>query len=63
MADDSDKRGKADRSRINVNEEHEVRYWTERFSISSEQLKTAVQSVGLMAKDVAKALGKPYAQD
>ncbi len=28
MADDKTKRGPADRSRINVNEEYEVRYWT-----------------------------------
>jgi len=29
MADDLTNRGARDRSRINVNEEHEVRYWVD----------------------------------
>lgn len=56
MADDPSKRGAADRSRINVHEEHEVRYWTQKFGCSPEQLKAAVGRVGVMAKDVEAAL-------
>ena len=29
MADDTSNRGAQDRAQININEEHEVRYWTE----------------------------------
>jgi len=28
MADDTNNRGAQDRGRINVNEDHEIRYWT-----------------------------------
>jgi hypothetical protein len=34
MADDLKKTGKQDDERINVNQEHEVGYWTENFGVS-----------------------------
>jgi hypothetical protein len=52
MSDDPNQRGPADRARINLNEEHEVRYWSEKFGASSERLKQAVARVGPMAHDV-----------
>lgn len=52
MADNPSARGQQDRSRINVNQEHEVRYWSEKFGISAEELKQAVQQVGPMADAV-----------
>jgi hypothetical protein len=58
MADDKSKTGKPDRDRINVNEEYELRDWSTKFGVSPDSLKAAVQRVGPMAKDVAKALGK-----
>jgi hypothetical protein len=58
MADDPTKRGPADRSRINVNEDHEVRYWCEKWGVSADELKAAVKAVGPMAADVAKRFGK-----
>ena len=58
MADDKTKRGPQDASRINVHEEYEVRYWTEKFGCTEEELKTAVKKVGVMAKDVEKELKK-----
>lgn len=58
MADDLSKRGTPDRSRVNVNEPHEVRYWTEKFGCTEEQLRAAVGRVGVMARDVEEALGK-----
>jgi len=51
----------ADRKRINVNEDYELRYWTEKFGVSAEDLKRAVERVGPMADDVARALGKAAA--
>jgi hypothetical protein len=58
MSDDPSKRGKQDRDRINVSEDHELRYWTEKFGVSQDELKSAVQKVGPMAKDVQQHLGK-----
>jgi len=57
MSDDKTKTA-ADRKRINVNEDYECRYWSERFGVSPEELKRAVERVGPMVDDVARALGK-----
>jgi hypothetical protein len=59
MADNLKDRGAQDRARINVNEEHEVRYWTKKFGVSEDELKKAVESAGVSADAVAKKLGKP----
>ncbi len=58
MADDRTITGPADRIRININEDYEVRYWTEKWRISREELAAAVSEAGVMVKDVAKKLGK-----
>ena len=58
MADDRNIRGVADRSRINMQEDYEVRYWTEKWSATREQLAAAVRAVGVMVKNVAAKLGK-----
>ena len=58
MSDDKSKRGQQDRNRIDVSEEHELRYWTEKFHVSPDELKSAVQKVGPMVKDVQRHLGK-----
>jgi hypothetical protein len=58
MADDKTKTGKPDRDRINTGEDYEVRDWAKKFGVSEDRLRQAVQKVGPMAKDVAKALGK-----
>jgi Protein of unknown function (DUF3606) len=52
MADDPSKRGPADRARINVNEAHELRYWSQKFGCTPDELKAAVKSVGVMANKV-----------
>ena len=59
MPDDKTKRGPADAQRVNVNEKWEVEYWTKKFGVSEDELKAAVKKAGPMARDVAKALGKP----
>lgn len=58
MTDNLQNRGAADRSRINVHEAHEVRYWTKALDVTEEQLKAAVAQVGVMAADVRRQLGK-----
>jgi uncharacterized protein DUF3606 len=50
----------ADRKRINVHEEQELRYWSHRLGVSSDELKRAVSKVGVMADDVARVLGKSW---
>jgi Protein of unknown function (DUF3606) len=59
MADNLQKRGPADRSRVNVNEPWEIEWWSKKWSISPETLRATVKRVGVMAKDVAKHLNKP----
>ena len=58
MADDTSMTGKADRDRINVNEEYELRDWSSKFGVSPDKLKAAVDKVGPMAIDVQKELGE-----
>ncbi|MBN8727705.1 MAG: DUF3606 domain-containing protein [Xanthomonadales bacterium] len=58
MSDDRSLRGAQDRLRVNVNEDHEVRYWTGKWGVTEQQLRDAVKRVGPMAKDVERALGK-----
>lgn len=45
-------------SRVNVSEEEEIRYWTEKFGVTEEELKKAVRTVGFFPRDVADYLGK-----
>jgi hypothetical protein len=59
MADDPNKRGPQDRTRINVNEPHEVRYWTQTLGVTEAQLRSAVAAAGVEVKDVRVYLGKP----
>jgi hypothetical protein len=57
MADDKLQTGEPDRSRINVNEEYELRDWSERLGVSPERLKEAVAKAGPVADDVRRELG------
>jgi Protein of unknown function (DUF3606) len=56
MADDKSKRGPQDRSRISLGEDYEVRYWSEKFGVSADRLKAAVNKVGNSAEAVEKEL-------
>ena len=52
MSDDKTKVGGQDRTRINVNEDYELRDWSKKFGVTPEQLKQAVQAVGTEAAAV-----------
>ena len=52
MSDNKSKTGKADDSRINVNEAYELQYWAEKFNVSTAKLKQAVNEVGPMVANV-----------
>ena len=56
MADDRTKTGKADDARINVEEAHELPYWSQKFGVTRDELRAAVDSVGPMVKDVQRIL-------
>lgn len=58
MADDKNIRGPADASRINVHEDYEVRYWTNKFGCTRDQLVRCVERVGVMVVDVKRCLGR-----
>ena len=58
MPDDRNIRGPADAKRINIHEDDEVRYWTNKFGCTKAQLVACVQKVGVMAEDVRRCLGK-----
>ena len=57
MSDDLNKRGPQDASRINVNEEWELRPWTKKFGVTEEELKAAVKKVGVTVDAVSTHLG------
>lgn len=56
--DDKSKQGPQDRTRINLNEDYDVRYWTETFGCTREELAAAVQLVGSSSDRVREELGK-----
>jgi hypothetical protein len=60
MADMDDKKKPAyrDRSRININEDYEVRHWTKTLGVTREDLARAIEKVGPTAAAVRKELGK-----
>jgi hypothetical protein len=58
MSDDTSLRGPQDRTRIALGEEHEVRYWTNKWGISRDELADAVKAVGNSAAAVARHLGR-----
>ena len=58
MADDKTKKGPADSSRININEDYEVDYWTNTLGCTRDQLTKAVREAGTSAKAVRTYLNK-----
>lgn len=57
MADNLTNRVQPDRSKINMNEHHEVKYWSHALGVSREDLQKAVDKVGNAAAAVRKELG------
>jgi len=57
MPDDRLRRGQPDRSKINMNEDYEVRYWIKHLGISKQELAKVVEKVGNSAAAIRKELG------
>jgi hypothetical protein len=55
MADDPKKRGAQDRTRINMHEDYEVRYWTKALGVTRERLAEAVAKVGNSTRRAPRA--------
>lgn len=60
MPDDPNKRGPQDRSRINVNEPWELRYWSEKLGVTADQLTEAVRQVGPNVEAVEQHLARQH---
>jgi hypothetical protein len=56
MADDLKQTGNADDSRINVNQDHELSYWSRKLGVSRDKLREAVAKAGPMVKNVEREL-------
>jgi hypothetical protein len=58
MPDDTTERRPQDASRIALEEDYEVRYWTKKWGITREELADAVAKAGNSAAAVARHLGR-----
>lgn len=58
MADDLSNRGPQDRTRINLNEPYELRYWTQALGVDEARLRAAIAAAGPSVEAVRKYLGK-----
>ena len=55
--DNLTKREQPDRSKINMSEDFEVKYWSKALGVSKDELQRAVDKVGNAAAAVRKELG------
>jgi hypothetical protein len=56
--DDLKKKGPADRSKINMHEDWEVKYWTKELGVDKAQLQKLVAKVGNSAAAVRQELDR-----
>jgi len=58
MADDLKQTGRQDDQRINVEQDHELSYWSKELGVSRAELRSAVQQAGPLVKDVRQHLNR-----
>lgn len=58
MMDDKIRRGAQDRRRINIGEDYELRYWSQKFNITPARLKDIVAKVGDSVSTIEAELRK-----
>jgi hypothetical protein len=58
MADDLKQTGRADDQRINIDQDHELNYWSKELGVSRDELRSAVQQAGPMVRDVRQHLSR-----
>ena len=49
------------RKNINLHQDYEARYWSEKFNVSRDELESAVNKVGVMPDDVERELSRSLA--
>ncbi|SIO56458.1 Protein of unknown function [Bradyrhizobium erythrophlei] len=54
--DNLTKKDQPDRSKINMHEDYEVKYWTKELGVTREQLQEAIDKVGNSASAIRKEL-------
>jgi hypothetical protein len=54
--DDKSKKGSVNRERINPAEAYEMEYWSNKFGLTYEQLKSAIRAVGNSTLAIEKQL-------
>ena len=57
MSDNRLNRGQSDRSKINMSEDYEVRYWAKELGITRDELQKVIDKVGDSIAAVRKELG------
>ena len=57
MADDRSLRGGQDRTRVNMDQDYEAKYWANKWGVSQEELRAAVAQVGPMVSDLERHFG------
>ena len=57
MADDRSLRGGQDRTRVNIDQDYEAKYWAAKWGVTDDELRSAVKQVGPMVKDLEKHFG------
>jgi Protein of unknown function (DUF3606) len=58
MADDLKQTGRQDDQRINLEQDHEVNYWSKELGVSREELRRAVEQAGPVVKNVRQHLNR-----
>lgn len=56
MSDNTTNRSEPDRPRINLNQDHELRYWMGALDVSEDELPAAVRAIGTSTEDVREFL-------
>lgn len=56
MTDDLNRKAPEDPTKININQDWELEYWSKKLGITEELLVTVVETVGPMVIDVKKFL-------
>jgi hypothetical protein len=56
MVDDTGEIGRQDDARINVNQDHELTYWSRKLGVSRDRLREAVARAGPLVRNVEREL-------
>lgn len=56
MADNQKEVGRPDDTRINVDQDHELTYWSKKLGVSRDRLREAVAKAGPVVKNVEREL-------